>query len=278
MVRAYTAILSLFLSASGMYAQNSLGPEQFNQDLQAVVTQLPKLHVNLFFQTSEADFLAAAQQLQTDLPGLSQYQFYTRLSMLVALARDGHTLLQLSPAAGFIQLPFTLQQFSDGYFVTSAPASQPSLNRAKLFAIGVTSIDQVLMALEPVISHENEYYFRTRAAQTLANLGVMRGLGFLPDSGPANYTFLLDSGERITVDLLTAGPDQVRALDSPVGFITPLASSTGLLVRVLAPEQDNLHSPGLVSFLRWWTAGCDPDASPDRRRSRGQSRLRPPGR
>ena len=120
-----------------MYGQPSLGPQQFSQDLQAVVTQLPNLHVNLFFQTPQADFIAAAQQLQADIPNLSQYQFYTRLSMLVAMARDGHTSLELSPSAGFPQAPVTLQHFSDGYFVTSAPADRTTLNRAKLVAVGM---------------------------------------------------------------------------------------------------------------------------------------------
>jgi uncharacterized protein (TIGR03437 family) len=224
MRKPYCGAAALLLGVSCLCGQ-TLGPQQFSQDLQSVVTQLPKLHVNLFFQISQADFQAAAQQLQADLPGLTQYQFYTRLSMLVAMARDGHTSLELSPSAGFRQLPVTLQNFADGYFVTAASADQPSLNRAKLVAVGTTPIDQVLAALEPVISHENEYWFRALAAQGLTDLGVMRGLGFLPNSGAANYTFQLDSGNQVTVDLSTLQAAQVRALDSPAGFIPPLLIS-----------------------------------------------------
>lgn len=80
-------ILVVLAASSAIFGQTSLGPAQFSQDLRALVTQLPKLRVNLFFQTPEADFNAAAQQLQNDIPNLNQYQFYTRLSMLVALAR-----------------------------------------------------------------------------------------------------------------------------------------------------------------------------------------------
>ena len=209
-----------------MFGQPSLRPQQFSQDLQAIVSQLPKLHVNLFFQTPQADFIAAAQQLQADIPNLSQYQFYTRLSTLVAMARDGHTHLELSPSAGFPQAPITLQHFSDGYFVTSAPADRTMLNRAKLVAVGNAPIDRVLTALEPVISHENEYWFQALSAQGLVNFGIMRGLGFLPDTGRAMYTFRLDSGEEVSVDLASSGPVQVRALDTPAGFIPPLESST----------------------------------------------------
>ncbi len=54
----------------------------------------------------------------------------------------------------------------------------------------------------------------------------MRGLGFLPNSGAANYTFQLDSGDQATVDLSSSQAAQVRALDSPAGFIPPLVSST----------------------------------------------------
>jgi uncharacterized protein (TIGR03437 family) len=92
-------------------------------------------------------------------------------------------------------------------------------------AIGGTSIDLVLAALEPVISHENEYRFPVLAAQYLTNIGVMRGLGFLPANGAASYTFQLDSGGQTSVDLSSAASAQARALDSPAGFIPPLDSS-----------------------------------------------------
>ena len=45
-------LVALWLVSSWAQGQTQLGPTQFSQDLQAVVTQLPKLHVNLFFQIS----------------------------------------------------------------------------------------------------------------------------------------------------------------------------------------------------------------------------------
>jgi len=62
-MRCARVVRAPLLAASFAWGQSSLGPSQFNQDLQAVVTQLPSLHINLFFQTSQADFIAAAQQL-----------------------------------------------------------------------------------------------------------------------------------------------------------------------------------------------------------------------
>ena len=225
LVRSWLA--TLWLAASWAHGQTPLGPQPFSQDLQTVLTELPELHVNLFFRTPEADFDAAARQLQADIPNLSVHQFYTRLQMLIALAQDGHTYLELSPAAGFVSLPITPQHFANGYFVTAAPTNQPSLNRAKLIAVGTTPTDQVLTALQLVISHENQSYFQSLAAQFLVNVGVMRGLGFVPESGPPIYSFQLDSGEQVSVDLSTAGPSQAMALASPAGFLPPLESSSG---------------------------------------------------
>jgi hypothetical protein len=54
-------LVALLVLASHLSAQAALGPAEFSQDLQSVVTQLPKLHVNLFFQTPQDDFNAAAQ-------------------------------------------------------------------------------------------------------------------------------------------------------------------------------------------------------------------------
>jgi hypothetical protein len=56
MTKHYCGAVAFFLWVSCLFGQIPLGPQQFSQDLQAIVTRLPKLHVNLFFEISQADF------------------------------------------------------------------------------------------------------------------------------------------------------------------------------------------------------------------------------
>src|SRR5215471_668179 len=117
--------LTLVVLSSSLWAQSSL--DQTRQaDLNYVATQLPKLHVNFFFQLSPADFSAAVQSLMSQIPTLSDAEFYTGLAKLVAMAGDEHTVLNLNnvPAqrAGFQTLPLQFRWLDEGVFVTAASA------------------------------------------------------------------------------------------------------------------------------------------------------------
>jgi hypothetical protein len=59
------------------------------QDLDFVTNQLPKLHVNFFFQLSPADYRHASSLLASQIPNLTDAEFYVRLQQLVAMAGDG---------------------------------------------------------------------------------------------------------------------------------------------------------------------------------------------
>ena len=64
------------------------------QDLSFVTTQLPKLDANFFFQLDPAAFAHAASALQSQIPTLSDAQFYVGLAQLAAMAGDPHTVYQ----------------------------------------------------------------------------------------------------------------------------------------------------------------------------------------
>ena len=71
-------------------------PQSRQQDLDFVTDQLPKLHVNFFFQLSPADYSQAATLLASQISNLTDAEFYVRLQQLVALAGDEHTTLALT--------------------------------------------------------------------------------------------------------------------------------------------------------------------------------------
>jgi uncharacterized protein (TIGR03437 family) len=214
--------LFILIAAALTAIAQTPGPAQFAQDLTFVAQELPRRHPNFFFTLSRSEFDAAVQRLQSDYPRLSAPEFYTRLSELVAMARDGHTSISLetseAQAAGFVRLPIEFRWFSDGIFVTAAPADRPGLNRARLVRIGSTPIDTVAQRLRAVISHENDYFFRYRAASYLRNAGVVRGLGLAPLTGPVTFGLRLESGEEVTAELLPDITPPVSAIDPRDGY------------------------------------------------------------
>src|SRR5258708_5232200 len=101
---ACTLVLAL-LSGPSLRAQDTARLA----DLNYVASQVPKLHVNFFFQLNSADFNNAVQAVQAQIPTLSDAEFYVRLAQLVAMAGDEHTYLYLdgtqAASAGFQQFP-----------------------------------------------------------------------------------------------------------------------------------------------------------------------------
>ncbi len=209
----------------------ALTPDQFRADLQFVVSQVTATHPNPFFETPASDFHAAASQLENEAGVLTSDQFYTRLGALVALIHDPHTSLFLtgSTAAvlGFAPLPIEFRYFVDSFFVTAAPASQRSLNGARLLSINGKAVEDVLAMLEPQIAHYNEGSLRTGLAAMLANSGVLRGTGIAATAGAIPFGFQLPSGEQVTIALSNDSSATVPALDAGSGYVGPLLSHAG---------------------------------------------------
>jgi len=124
-MRTYFAF---FLLAVSLWAQTSRDQAR-RADLNFVGTQLPKLHVNFFFQLNRDDYVKAVAALDAQVPVLTDAEFNVGPAKLVALAGDEHTTLLFNGAnamrAGFQQFPLEFRWLDDGIFVTAA-ASQYS--------------------------------------------------------------------------------------------------------------------------------------------------------
>ena len=101
-IRPISPILAavLFLAAASpvSWAQTNSRDQLRWQDLNYVSTQLPKLHVNFFFQLNPQDFNQAVQAVDAQIPFLTDTEFNVRLAALAAMAGDPHTMI--FPAGG----------------------------------------------------------------------------------------------------------------------------------------------------------------------------------
>lgn len=214
------ALVFLLLPA---LAGQTLTPEQRLADLRQVVETLPRVHPGVFAVQPQAQFEAAAARLETDNPGLSTLEFYTRLAVLVASAGDSHTILGVSANAGanlgFGMLPIRLRWFMDGVFVTAAPAGRERLLGAAVEAVNGTPIVDAIARLKPLVAHENEFWLRTRIPVVLVNAGLLRGIGLAGSEEPVRYTLRLASGETVTEEFQVESATLVSALDPGAGYV-----------------------------------------------------------
>lgn len=220
-------LLTLALAIVTAHAQNVTARLA---DLATVRNELPRLHPNLFSVTPRAEFDAAADALARQSATLSNAQFYVRLFSLVAMGRDAHTSISLGGAStelGFAPLPLVLRWFDDGLFVIGTDDTNAELMGAGVMAIQGEPIEKVLERIRPVIAHENESWFRYLAPNFIANVGVLRGIGLVPESDSPEFTLRLANGESRSVTLTASAGGALRGQFSRTpGFNTVTARRT----------------------------------------------------
>jgi uncharacterized protein (TIGR03437 family) len=199
------AVVVLLLASLRLHAQDATRDQRRLGDLNYVATQVPKLHLNFFFQLNQADFNNAVQALKGQIPTLSDAEFYVRLAQLVALAGDEHTTLYLDGASGartgFQQFPLAFRWLDDGVFVTDAAAEYSKALGTRLVRVGDTSIDAVTQQLTTVIPHANLQWVHHRAESYLRGQQILQGLGSLPTAPTSNLTFRNLAGDEFTLDV-----------------------------------------------------------------------------
>lgn len=210
------ALLAVFLSGNGCGsspAAPSPAPPpaatrdgRFVQDVDALATDLPRLHVNLFFQVSRATFEGEAATLKSRVAELQDHEIVAGLMRLAALPGDAHTAISPFAYAGFRRLPVRLRYFSDGLLVTAAtPAGAPLLGR-RVTRLGDLAEAEALARVRPVISTSNEAWLRA--------------------IGP-NYLVI---PELLHAQRVVASPEQVR--------IAAVGMDGSVVEAVLAPATD----------------------------------------
>lgn len=188
------------------------------QDLSFVTTQLPKLHANFFFQLDQAAFAQAASTLQTQVPTLSDAQFYVGLAQLAAMAGDAHTFLNLNDSAaasaGFQTFPLNFFWMDDGVFVTGAAPEYAQALGARLVRVGDTPIDQVVRLLGAVIPSENPQWLHYRVQDYLRGQQILQGLGVPPQDATSPLTFQNLAGNEFTLRV-SPGAESIKFAPSP---------------------------------------------------------------
>jgi len=202
-MRCVSRLIPCLLLAAPFFAQNQSHQQVLQADLDYVTNQLPKLHVNFFYQLSPAVYNQAASLLGSQIPNLTDAEFYVGLQELVALAGDEHTSLYLNQASGFQQFPLQFQWLDDGVFVTAAASGYAQALGAQLIEVGDTPIGQVFNDLSAVIPHSNLQWVQHVGAQYLSVQQILQGLDLVPAGATSPLTFRDRAGNQFTLQVGT---------------------------------------------------------------------------
>lgn len=203
--------------------------DEWREDLDTLVSELPRLHKNAFFRTSRDTFMAHAAALSARLPEMNDAAIVVELMRLVALLGDGHTTLDPDGTPYRQRLvPMLAYEFSDGLFVVAADSAHVELIGRRVLGVGGVAIHAARARLATTFPHENAAKVRYGIPFVLSTAEVLAGLGLAPDAEHARYTLAESNGSISEVELAPlADRAKVKWITPPARDSLPLRRKPG---------------------------------------------------
>jgi hypothetical protein len=202
----------LVISTATAFAQPSR-EDLWREDITQAVNFVIARHPALFTNVTRGQFEDAQNALLSSVPEKSDAQVLLGFQRLLALARDGHTSINLfQNRTPLRRLPLRLYRFSDGIFVTDAGAAYSGTLGAKVLRVEDTPIDDAVSKVTPFIPHENEWWVRSQAPLLLSSPEALFAAGILAEEyAPVRLT-LEDASGRTSILSVEAAATLLFAL------------------------------------------------------------------
>jgi tetratricopeptide (TPR) repeat protein len=156
-------------------------------------------------ELSKEGFNTAVKTLSDQVPSLTDAQMVIEIMKLMRKLGDGHTgLLSPPPQQEWaLALPLQFYFFKEGLFIIAADPKYKDLLGAQVLKLSGHTIDEVMTALDPVISRDNEMWPSQLGAYHLRSLPLLSGLGLVSDIKKAELSIRDASGKDRTVTVET---------------------------------------------------------------------------
>ena len=189
-------ILALLTGCAGQNRSTSLS---WADDIDVFQEQLPQKHKNLFFSISEKEYQSRLEQIESDLPQLSDLAIEIELRRVLADVGDAHTALGWKIEELY---PLDFNWFAEGVFVMAAVPEYSDLIGQRLTAVNGMTVAKIKEKLAEIIPHENEAQLWNEYPEYLAMPKYLRGLDIIDDTH-AVFEFEDHSGEKTKIALDT---------------------------------------------------------------------------
>jgi len=184
--------------------EKRLTTEQWLEDLEFVVSKLESNHPHLFYKTDKTKFDSIVAESRREIAqSKSDLECYFALRKIVAIIEDGHTGLLEDGIFNLLDLrfPFRVAEFTDGVYITIIKKEQEMFLGSRLIAINGQPIENVLAAIEKVVSGDNEFGRRYWALNGISFARVLYGLRVIDNPDHMDLELMTGNGEpaKLTV-------------------------------------------------------------------------------
>ncbi len=213
-VRADPAVRELLgiIDADGMTRDDG-----WRSDVAFFAREVKRLAYAPFAEVPEQDFDAAVARLAEDVPNLSDFQILAGLLRLLRPFGDGHAFAIPDQAKPGLGLPVKFFLFPEGLFVTAATDAYRETVGAQVLSIDGRPADEVLAAVEPLISRDNGQQVRWIGPEVLRWTPLIHALGLIgePDQAMLGLRFSDQTTRTVAVKAVEVGPHDYPSAAPP---------------------------------------------------------------
>ena len=173
-------------------------------------------------QFSKEEFDAAVGKLNSEIPKLTDGQILIELMKLMRKLGDGHTgiLGRLDNAEAALAVPLQFYLFKEGLFVIAADPQHKELLGAQVLRFGDSTVSQVMQALDPLMSRDNDFWPNQVGPYRMRSLPLLNGLGLIPDARKVNLAIKDPQGKERVVTVAANGDFPNIWNDFPKSWVT----------------------------------------------------------
>ncbi|HET6670234.1 MAG TPA: tetratricopeptide repeat protein [Pyrinomonadaceae bacterium] len=173
-------------------------------------------------QLSKEEFDVAVGKLNNDIPKLTDAQILIELMKLMRKLGDGHTgiLGRLDNAEAALAVPLQFYLFKEGLFVIAADPQHKDLLGAQVLRFGDSTVTQVMQALDPLMSRDNDFWPNQVGPYRMRSLPLLHGLGLIPDARKVNLAIKDAQGKERVVTVAANGDFPNIWNDFPKSWLT----------------------------------------------------------
>jgi hypothetical protein len=208
MSRPAFALFLIGLWAVPCHPQTTSGRDtQWRQDVRFFAEQFSRRQTDFDKLYPSPAFREEIARIQEGIPRATDAEIVMRLMRLVAGANVLHNQVWLPVfRLGFQQLPLEFGWFSDGLAVLAATPNYSAALGARVLRVGPMTPEQLLAAVEPYISHENDLGLQRSSTGFLKTLAVLQHVGAAGAGGRVELTLAKPGGQPFTLDVGVGDP------------------------------------------------------------------------
>ncbi|WP_458785318.1 S41 family peptidase [Vallitalea sediminicola] len=170
-------------------------------DIEFITKELPKNHINLFYELEEEDFYNNIELIKEKIPTLTDDEIIVEVSKLIASVSDEHTQFVLKDQ---LRYPFRFYYFEDGIYLLSSVPEYSEYIGCKLKSINSKSVEEIISLFRPIFSYDNEARFKEMVVKQIVISQFLKGLKVI-NSETAEFVFIDKNGDEKNIQAVATG-------------------------------------------------------------------------